>query len=108
MELHEIKYNKKIIALDFFEKEFKAFHDFVEGMLEQIKIQTFEIQQGSSFSPLEKLVNYKNGDILSTMIIGNEAIVFRISNENDPDSEAKGLVIQKFPNTITSFKWEFR
>jgi len=108
MELHNITYNKKIIALDFFDKEFKVFHDFVESMLEQINIQPFEIKPGSSFSPLEKLVNYKNGDILSTMIIGNEAIVFRISNENEPDSEAKSLAIQKLLNKVTSFKWEFR
>ncbi|KKN46910.1 hypothetical protein LCGC14_0668150 [marine sediment metagenome] len=108
MGLHEITYKKKIIALDFFEKEFRAFHDFVENMLKQIKVQPYEIKPGSSFSPLERLVNYKNGDILSTMIIGNEALIFRMSNENKPDSEAKSLTIQKVRNNITSFKWEFK
>ncbi|MBN1214481.1 MAG: hypothetical protein JXA99_03460 [Candidatus Lokiarchaeota archaeon] len=108
MALHEIKYKNKIVALDFFEKEFKAFHDFVEEMLEKIKIQPSEIQPGSSFRPLEHLKNYKNGDIISTMIIGNETIVFRINNENDPDSEAKHLTIQKVPNKVSSFNWKFR
>ena len=108
MVLDDITYNKKIVALDLFEKEFKALNDFVENMLKQMKIEPFEIQPGSSFSPLESLAKYKNGEILSTMIIGNEALTFRISNDNEPDSEAKRLTIQKIPNKITSFKWEFK
>ena len=108
MELSDITYNKKIVALELFENEFRAFHDFVEEMLKQIKVQPVDIQPGQSFQPLESLANYKNGKLLSTMIIGKEAITFRINNDNDPNSESKRLDIQKIPNNITSFRWEFK
>lgn len=108
MELSDITYNKKIVALELFENEFIAFHDFVEEMLKQIKVHPVDIQPGLSFQPLESLANYKNGKLLSTMIIGKEAITFRINNDNDPNSEAKRLDIQKIPNDITSFRWEFK
>ncbi len=108
MELHNITYNKRIVALELFEKEFRAFHDFVEGMLKQIKVQPVDIQPGQSFQPLEGLAKYKNGALLSTMINGKEAITYRISNDNEPNSEAKRLDIQIIPNNITSFHWEFK
>lgn len=108
MKLNDITYNKKIVALELFEKEFRAFHNFVEGMLKQIKVQPLDIQPGQSFQPLERLAKYKNGEILSTMVIGKEATVFRISNENDPNSEAKRFDTQFIPNKITSFRWEFK
>ena len=108
MELHNITYNKKIVALELFVNEFRAFHDFVEGMLQQINVKPVDIQPGQSFQPLEGLAKYKNGEILSTMIIGEEAITFRINNNDDPNSEAKRLDILKIPNKITSFGWEFK
>ncbi len=108
MELSDITYNKKIVALELFENEFRAFHDFVEEMLKQIKVQHVDIQPGQSFQPLESLANYKNGKLLSTMIIGKEAITFRINNDNDPNSEAKRLDKEKITNNITSFRWEFK
>ncbi len=77
-------------------------------MLKQIKVQPAEILPGQSFSPLEGLTKYKNGDLLSTMVIGNEAITFRISNSNDLNSKAKQLELKSIPNKITSFKWEFK
>jgi hypothetical protein len=108
MELHDISYNKKIIALELFEREFKAFHDFVEKMLEQIKIPPAEIKPGISFSPLEDLAKYKNGDLLSIMITGKDSYINRISNINDPNSKGKRLDFQFIPNKITSFRWEFK
>ena len=108
MELREITYNKKIVALELFEKEFRAFHDFVEGMLKQIKAQPIDILPGQSFQPLEGLAKYKNGAILSTMINGKEALTLRISNDNEPNSKAKKFVHQYIPNNITSFQWEFK
>lgn len=108
IKLHDITYNKKIVALELFESEFRAFHDFVESMLKQINVQSVEIQPGQAFSPLEGLAKYKNGNLLSTMVIGNEAITFRISNINDLSSEAKRLDLKSIPNKITSFKWEFK
>ncbi len=108
MELYDITYNKRIVALELFENEFRAFHDFVEGMLKQIKVQPVEIQPGQSFSPLEGLAKYKNGTFLSTMVVGNEAIIYRISNNNEPNSKAKRFDIQKIPNNITSFEWKFK
>jgi len=59
--------------LELFEREFRAFHDFVEGMLKHIKVQPVDIQPGLSFQPLGGLAKYKNGALLSTMIIGKEA-----------------------------------
>ncbi len=108
MDLEEIKYHKKIVALELFEEQFKAFHDFVDRMLIQLKIPPEQIQSKQAFEPLEGLSQYKNGELLSTMIIGNEAINFRIGRNNDPNSKAKTLEINKIPNTITSFKWEFK
>lgn len=108
IKLQDITYNRKIVALELFESEFRAFHDFVESMLKQIKVQPVEIQPGQSFSPLEGLAKYKNGNLLSTMVIGNEALTFRISNINDLNSEAKRLDLKSIPNKITSFKWEFK
>ena len=108
MELHNITYKKKIVALELFENEFRAFHDFVEGMLQQINDKSIDIQPGQSFQSLEGLAKYKNGEIISTMIIGKEAITFRISNDNDPNSEAKRFETQSIPNNITSFRWEFK
>ncbi len=108
IKLHEITYNKKIVALDLFESEFRAFHDFVESMLKQIKVQPSEIQPGQSFSPLEGLLKYNNGDLLSTMVIGNEALTFRISKDNDLNSKAKRLELKSIPNRISSFNWEFK
>jgi hypothetical protein len=76
-------------------------------MLKQIKVQPVEIQQGLSFSLLEGLAKYKNGTLLSTLIIGNETITFRISIINDPNSKAKRLDPPKsISNNMTSFKWE--
>lgn len=108
IKLHDITYNRKIVALELFESEFRAFHDFVESMLKQIKVQPVEIQPRQSFSPLEGIAKYKNGNLLSTMVIGNEAITFRISNINDLNSEAKKISLNSIPNKITSFKWEFK
>ncbi|MFX1384216.1 MAG: hypothetical protein ACFFBP_17410 [Promethearchaeota archaeon] len=108
MELSDITYNKKIVALELFENEFKAFHDFVEGMLQQIKVEPIDILPSQSFQPLEGLAKYKNGVLLSTMINGEEAITFRIDNDNDPNSEAKRFSVQYIPNNVTSFRWEFK
>jgi hypothetical protein len=78
-------------------------------MLKQLQVHPVEIQPGISFSPLEDLNKYKNGTLLSTMVIGSEALPFRISDNNDPDSKAKQLDPPKsIPNKITSFKWEFK
>ena len=107
IKLHDITYNRKIVALELFESEFRAFHDFVESMLKQIKVHPVEIQPGQSFSPLEGLAKYKNGNLVSTMVIGNEALTFRISKINDLNSEAKRSSLKFIPNNITSFKWEF-
>ncbi|MFX1525295.1 MAG: hypothetical protein ACFFCC_17440 [Promethearchaeota archaeon] len=108
IELHDITYKKKIAALELFENEFRAFYNFVENMLEQLKVKPVEINPSQSLQPLEGLAKYKVGDLLSTMIVGGEAITFRISNNDDPHSKAKPLHIQYIPNNITSFKWEFR
>jgi len=108
MNLNDISYNKKIVALDLFEKEFRAFQDFVENMLKQIKVQPIEILPKQSFRPLESLTKYKNGELLSTMIIGNKAINYRIGKDNDPNSVAKQPEINEITNTITSFRWEFK
>ena len=108
IELHDITYKRKIVALELFESEFRAFHDFVESMLKQIKVQPLEIHPGQSFSPLEGLAKYKNGNLLSTMVIGNEALTFRISNSNDLNSEAKRLDLKYIQNNITSFNCEFK
>ncbi len=107
IKLHEITYKKNIVALDLFESEFKAFHDFVESMLKQIKVQPVDIKPGQSLTPLEGLAKYKNGTLISTMVIGNEALTFRISNNNRINSEAKSLNPKSIPNSITSFNWKF-
>jgi len=107
IKLYDITYKKKIIALDLFEREFRAFHDFVESMLKQIKVKPIEIKPGQSFSPLESLANYKNGNLLCTMVNGNEAYNFRISNNNELNSKAKSLDLKLITNKITSFTWEF-
>ncbi len=60
-----------------------------------------------SFSPLEGLGNYKNGDLLSAMVNAKEAITFRRSNNNDLKSEAKRLEIQTIPNKVIKINWEF-
>ncbi len=107
IKLRDITYKRKIVALELFESEFRAFHDFVEGMLKQIKVQPVEIQPGQSFEPLEGIAKYKNGRLLSTMIIGNKAITFRISENNEPNSKAKQLNLPKIiQNKITSFNWK--
>lgn len=93
--------------MDLFEREFRAFHDFVESMLKQIKVKPIEIKPGQSFSPLESLANYKNGNLLCTMVNGNEAYNFRISNNNELNSKAKSLDLKLITNKITSFTWEF-
>ena len=54
------------------------------------------------------LLKYNNGDLLSTMVIGNEALTFRISKDNDLNSKAKRLELKSIPNRISSFNWEFK
>lgn len=77
-------------------------------MIKSIGIQPKEYLPNQSLIPLEGLSKYKNGELLSIMIIGKEALIFRISDDNDPNSEAKRLAIQNIPNKYDSIKWEFK
>jgi len=77
-------------------------------MIKSIGIQPKEFLPSQSLIPLEGLSKYKNGELLSIMIIGKEALIFRISDDNDPNSEAKRVAIQNIPNKYDSIKWEFK
>lgn len=63
-------------------------------MIKSIGIQPKEFLPSQSLILLEGLSKYKNGELLSIMIIGKEALIFRISDDNDPNSETKRVAIQ--------------
>lgn len=52
-----LSYDKKVITLNFFESEFKAFHDLVENLVISIGISPIEFQSSHSLVPLEDLSN---------------------------------------------------
>ena len=61
-----------------------------------------------SLRPLEGLSNYENGELLSLMIIRNEAISTRISKDNEPGIVPKKNETQILPNRIDKIRWEFQ
>ncbi len=107
-EFDRLSYDKKVIALDYFESEFEAFHDLVENLVNCIGIYPKEFQPSHSLVPLEDLSTYENGELISIWIIGNEVIQTRISKDNEPNSKAKRIEMKTTPNTVTEINWKFK
>ncbi|MFX1281771.1 MAG: hypothetical protein ACFFA3_20650 [Promethearchaeota archaeon] len=104
----KLSYSKKIVALDYFESEFNAFHDLVESLAKSVDVNPKEFQPSHSLIPLEDLAQYENGELISIWIIGNEVIETRISKDNEPNSKAKRIEMKKSPNTVTEINWKFK
>ncbi len=107
-EFNRLSYDKKVIALTYFESEFEAFHDLVENLVKSIGVNPKEFQPSHSLVPLENLSNYENGELISIWIIGNEVIQTRISKDNEPNSKAKRIEMKKSPNIVTEINWKFK
>lgn len=103
-----LSYDKNIIALDYFESEFKVFHDLVENLVKSIGINPIEFQSSHSLVPLEDLSNYENGELISIWIIGEKVIQTRISKENEQYSKAKRIEMKESPNIVTEINWKFK
>ncbi len=107
-DFSKLTYEKKIIALDYFKIEFNAFHEFVENMIKSIETNPKEFLPAQSLLPLNKLSRYKNGELISIMVIGNNATCTRISENNDSKAEAKQLSFFNIPNQVAKIRWEFQ
>ena len=107
-EYEKLSYEKKIVALDYFESEFNSFHDLVENLVKFIGVDPREFKPSNSFVPLEELANYENGELISAWIIGNEVIQTRISRDNELHSKAKRIEIKKSPNKVNEIVWKFK
>ena len=107
-DFSKLTYEKKIIALDYFTIEFKAFHDFVENMIKSIETNPREFLPAQSLLPLNRLSKYESGELISIMVVGNNATCTRISENNDSKAEAKQLTFFKIPNRVEKIRWDFQ
>ncbi len=107
-DFEKLLYDKKRVAIDYFNSEINVFHDFIEGLMKILGVAPERHEFATSTSPnANKIKDYNEGDLMKIWVIKNDAILFSVGKKT-PDGEAAKLAMRRIKNKIVGIKWDIK